>query len=89
MVAFVRAGYPHRVSETEYIRPLALLRRRLSDDEVMAVAADVVWRGDLSLDMADIGVAITGITDELPLPADLDRVQRVLKAIGWPGDPNH
>jgi hypothetical protein len=33
MVAFVRAGYPQGVPETDYIPLLALLRRRLSDDE--------------------------------------------------------
>jgi hypothetical protein len=61
---------------------LALLRRRLSDDEVTAVAADLAVRAELTLDIADIGVAITRITDELPSPADLERVQRRLAAVG-------
>jgi hypothetical protein len=37
----------------------------------------------LSIDAADIGFAITQITDELPSPTDLDRVRRRLEAIGW------
>jgi hypothetical protein len=41
MVAFVRAGYPQGVPEADYIPLLALLRRRLSDDEVAAVAAQL------------------------------------------------
>jgi hypothetical protein len=86
-VAFVRAGYPHGVPETDYIPLLALLRRRLSDEEVTAVASQLAAAGDLDIDSADIGAAITRITDELPSPDDLDRVQRRLAAIGWPVDP--
>jgi hypothetical protein len=86
MVAFVRAGYPQGVPETDYVPLLALLRRRLSDDEVAAVARDLAARGDLNIDVADIGVAITRITDVLPSADDLDRVQRRMEAIGWPVD---
>jgi Protein of unknown function (DUF3349) len=89
MVAFVRAGYPQGVPETDYIPLLALLRRRLSDDEAAAVATQLAARGELNIDTADIGAAITRITDGLPSPADLDRVQRRLEAIGWPVDPDH
>jgi Protein of unknown function (DUF3349) len=89
MVAFVRAGYPQGVPETDYIPLLALLRRQLSDDEAAAVATQLAARGELNIDSADIGAAITRITDELPSPADLDRVQRRLEAIGWPVDPHH
>lgn len=87
MVAFVRAGYPHGVPDTDYIPLLALLRRRLSDDEVAAVAQELATRGELNSDIADIGAAITRITDELPSPAEVERVKRRLEAIGWPGGP--
>ena len=86
MVAFIRAGYPQGVPETDYIPLLALLRRRLSEDEAAAVARDLAARGDLNIDAADIGVAITRITDVLPSADDLDRVQRRMEAIGWPVD---
>jgi hypothetical protein len=42
----------------------------------------------MNLDAAEIGVAITRITDELPSPADLDRVQRRLETTGWPAEPD-
>jgi hypothetical protein len=71
------------VPETDCFPLLALLRRRLSDDEVAAVAMRLAARAEMNIDAADIGVAITRITDELPSPADLDRVR---KAIGWPAD---
>jgi hypothetical protein len=87
-VAFIRAGYPQGVPENDYIPLLALLRRQLSDDEVAAVATDLAARGGLNIDVADIGVAITRITDELPSTDDFDRVQRRLDAIGWPINPH-
>jgi Protein of unknown function (DUF3349) len=87
-VAFVRSGYPHGVPQTDYIPLLALLRRQLSDEEAAAVAGHLAAHGDLNIDIADIGAAITRVTDELPSPADLERVQRRLDAIGWPFDPD-
>ena len=87
MVAFIRAGYPQGVPETDYIPLLALLRRRLSDDEVAAVTTQLAARGEMNIDSADIGVAITRITDEIPSPADLERVKRRLDTIGWPTEP--
>ena len=37
-------------------------------------------------DHVDIGVLITQITDELPAPADVERVRVRLAAKGWPLD---
>ena len=73
-----------RVSRrNDYIPLLALPRRRLSDDEAAAVARELAARGELNIDIADIGAAIMRITDELPSANDLVRVQRRLEAIGW------
>ncbi len=87
IVAFIRAGYPQGVPPTDYIPLLALLRRRLTDDEVTEVATQLATSGELNIDIADIGAAITRFTDALPSPDDLDRVQRRLEAIGWPVEP--
>ena len=62
----------------------ALLRPRLTDDEVKAVAKELMDRGEF--DQVDIGVLITQITDELPAPADIERVRARLAAKGWPLD---
>jgi Protein of unknown function (DUF3349) len=83
MVAFVRASYPRGVPATDYVRLLALLRRRLSDDEVVAVASELVRHGTMPIDGTDIRVAINKITDEMPSPVDTDRVRRRLEEAGW------
>ena len=84
VVAWLRAGYPDGIPPTDYFPVLALLSRRLSNDEVKLVARDLIQRGDF--DHVDIGVLITQLTDELPTPPDVERVRERLAAKGWPLD---
>ena len=82
VVAWLRAGYPEGIPSTDYFPVLALLSRRLSNDEVKLVARELMDRGDF--DHVDIGVLITRLTDELPAPEDIERVRARLAAKGWP-----
>jgi hypothetical protein len=84
IVSWLRAGYPEGIPPTDTFAVLALLNRRLSSDEVKVVARDLIDRGDF--DDVDIGVLITQLTDELPTPADIERVRARLAAKGWPFD---
>ena len=84
VVSWLRAGYPEGVPPHDYLPVLALLSRRLTSDEVKAVASELRQRGDV--DQVDIGVAITQITDELPSSDDIERVRKRLAAKGWPLD---
>lgn len=84
VVAWLTAGYPEGIPPTDYFPVLALLSRRLGDDEVKLVAGQLMQRGDF--DDVDIGVMITQMTDELPSPADIERVRERLAAKGWPLD---
>jgi Protein of unknown function (DUF3349) len=84
IVNWLRAGYPEGIPPTDYFPVLALLSRRLSSDEVKAVASELMQRGDF--DDVDIGVLITRLTDQLPSPEDIERVRTRLAAKGWPLD---
>ena len=84
LVKFLRVGYPEAAPPTGYFAALALLRRRLSDDEVSAVATDLTACSDVLTDGIDIGVAITRLTHELPAPEDVDRIKDCLKGCRWP-----
>ena len=89
IVAWIGAGYPEGVPGPDRVPLLALLRRRLTDDEVKAVVAELQARaeiGDPGIDSVDIGVLITEITDGLPTPDDVERVRARLAAQGWPLD---
>lgn len=82
IVKFLRVGYPNGVPATDYIPLLALLRRRLTDDEIVTVSDELA--GHLPIDGSDIRVAVTKVTDDLPDPEDIDRVAAHLATIGWP-----
>ncbi len=84
IVSWIRAGYPEGIPPTDTFPVLAFLTRRLSNDEVKAVAHELMQRGDF--DDVDIGVLITQVTDELPSTEDVERVQARLAAHGWPFD---
>jgi len=84
VIGFLRAGYPEGIPANDYIPLLALLRRRLSDDEVIAIATEVISGRNGPVDATDVRVAITKLTDEMPSPEDTERVKQRLAAVGWP-----
>lgn len=84
VLGFLRAGYPDGVPSTDYQPLLALLRRKLSDDEVHQVAAELISEGLLPVSTADIGVAITKAIDVMPSSQDVQRVKDRLSTTGWP-----
>ena len=81
IVGWLRAGYPQGVPEQDYIPLLALLARRLTSEEVEAVAAELGRQGD-PIDPADIGTLITKVTNELPRNEDVARVRDQLDTAG-------
>lgn len=85
---WLRAGYPDGVPEADYVPLFALLSRRLSGEEVRAVARAVIHAEDAAVSDVDIGVEITKMTNELPREEDVARVRSKLAAAGWPlADP--
>jgi len=84
VVAWLRAGYPEGIPQTDYFPVLALLSRRLSHDEVKQIARE--FKHAAGFDDVDIGVLITRLTDELPSPEDIERVRERLSTKGWPLD---
>jgi hypothetical protein len=86
IVAFLRAGYPTGMPTTGYVPLAALSRRRASNDEITAITSELVMQRRRPISTTDVGVAITRVTDEMPLPDDIARVQRRLAAIGYACD---
>ena len=85
IVAFFRAGYPTGVPAFGYVPLLALLPRRMTEDEISSIARKLMMRRRVpvqGVDMVDIGVEITRVTHELPSLQDIRRVQRHLAARG-------
>ena len=84
---WLREGYPSGVPAKDYIPLIALLRRRLTEDEVREIAAEIAEQvphggSDAS---TEIGVHITKLTDALPSDEELARVEKHLTQFhGWP-----
>jgi hypothetical protein len=85
---WLREGYPAGVPPTDYIPLLALLRRRLTEEEVREVAhaiSDLGPAAQPGADATEIGVQITRLTDALPSSEDVARVEaRLVSHHGWP-----
>ena len=82
IVAFVRAGYPNGMPTTGYVPLAALSRRRPSNDEISTITSELTAQRDRPISTADVGVAITRITDAMPSQDDIARVKRRLDAMG-------
>ncbi|QQR99701.1 MAG: DUF3349 domain-containing protein [Austwickia sp.] len=83
-INWVRAGYPNGVPDQDYVPLMALLRRRLSDDEVTDLGQELVRKGIIPADRIDVGAGILKRTLELPSPDEMDRVSQRLRVGGWP-----
>ena len=90
---WLREGYPTGVPPTDYIPLLALLRRRLDEDEVRVVAQEISQQlagptpggGSPNGHSTDIGVSITKLIDALPSKDEIARVEAHLtRHHGWP-----
>jgi uncharacterized protein YcgL (UPF0745 family) len=81
IVAWLRAGYPYGVPEQDYVPLLALLARRLTNEEVVEVAQELGRQGE-PIEPADIGALITKVTNELPRNEDVARVREQLATAG-------
>lgn len=86
IVQFLRAGYPDGVPAQDYVPLFALLRRRLSNDEVADVAA-VLQAASHTDSPSAVSDAISTVTNAPPSEEDVARVSARLAAGGWPLAP--
>src|SRR4051794_35916741 len=83
VVSFLRVGYPNGVPEHDYQPLLALLRRRLSLEEVEQVAAELPATGAPATAEA-ICAAVANVMQAEAGEQDIARVRAHLAAAGWP-----
>lgn len=83
VVDFLRAGYPEGVPQRDYQPLFALLRMRLTPEQISLVAQELNATGDLDA-AAAIRAAIETVTDVEPSDEDVARVRAHLAAGGWP-----
>jgi hypothetical protein len=83
VLQFLHAGYPEGIPRQDYIPLLALLRRRLTEDEVAEIAQSLVAADDTD-SMSAMAEAISAVTKDDPRPEDIARVRAHLASGGWP-----
>ena len=81
VVAWVRKGYPEGMPRQDYIPLLALLKRRMTEEELAQVAHELAASGED--DSKTIGAAIEMLTHEEPSVPDIERVRERLRESGW------
>ncbi len=86
-VSWLRSGYPIDVPDQDYIPLVALLRRRLTDEEITDLGNELVRRGIVPADKVDVAVGMLKRTNELPSETEMRRVRLRLYEGGWPVEP--
>jgi len=81
---WLRIGYPEGVPSNDYVPVLALLRRRLTDEEVALVAEKLVEIAgdDREVELGDAHELMSKVLDGVPDDADMNRVLEHLEANG-------
>jgi hypothetical protein len=85
VLGWLHEGYPDGVPTKDYFPLLALLKRSLTEDEVVN-AAQTVLKGTDSDTVTDdeIRTAIQEVTAKEPNPEEIRQVASRLASVGWP-----
>ena len=90
VLTWLHQGYPEGVPPKDYFALLALLKRSLTEEEVVK-AAQTVLKGTHSdtVSEQEIRAAIHTLTDEEPNPEEVHQVAARLASVGWPLATTH
>lgn len=88
-VGWLKAGYPQGIPDGDYIPLVAVLRRKLSTEEIEQLGRELTLQGLVPADHIDVGTGYLRITDELPSVEELGRVTRRLREAGWEIDDDN
>ncbi|MDN5563247.1 uncharacterized protein DUF3349 [Luteococcus japonicus] len=86
VIDWLKAGYPQGIPDRDYIPLVAVLKRRLTSEEIQELGHQLTDSGLVPADRIDVGTGYLAITDELPSVEELDRVTLKLREAGWPVD---
>ena len=85
---WLRAGYPEGIPAKDHFALLAVLRRRLTDDEISQVVelsvATAHEHPERHVDYDTLEKIIAGVLHEEPTAEDVARVTERLTSGGWP-----
>lgn len=90
VLGWLHEGYPDGVPRKDYYPLLALLKRSLTEDEVVRAAFTVLKGSDPQDPVTDqqIRDAIHEVIEKEPNPEEIHQVAARLASVGWPLDNN-
>lgn len=86
---WLTAGYPEGIPPADRFPVVAVLKRRLTDDQVREIVATLTAKGspgmtDGSITLDEVEEHIAHVTQEPPTDDEIRRVSARLAAGGWP-----
>ena len=85
VLSWLHDGYPEGVPPKDYFPLLALLKRSLTEEEVVKAAQSVLKGTDSdTVTEAEIRAAVHAVTAKEPNPEELHQVASRLASVGWP-----
>lgn len=85
VLGWLHQGYPEGVPQTDYFPLLALLKRSLTEEEVIQAAQSIVKTTESdSVTEDQIRTAVQAVIDKEPNPEEIHQVAARLASVGWP-----
>jgi ribonuclease I len=85
VLGWLREGYPEGVPPKDYFPLLALLKRSLTEEEVIEAAQSILKKNDTETVTEDeIRKAVQSVIDKEPNPEEIHQVAARLASVGWP-----
>jgi uncharacterized protein (DUF2267 family) len=85
VLGWLRDGYPEGVPPKDYFPLLALLKRSLTEEEVVKAAQSILKANDSETVTEDeIRKAVQSVIDKAPNPEEIHQVASRLASVGWP-----
>ena len=85
VLGWLHQGYPEGVPQTDYFPLLALLKRSLTEEEVIQAAQSILKKTHSdTVTEEEIRVAVQAVIDKEPNPEEIHQVAARLASVGWP-----
>jgi hypothetical protein len=85
VLGWLHEGYPEGIPQKDYFPLLALLKRSLTEEEVVKAAQSVLKASDSDTVTEDeIRDAVHAVIEKEPNPEEIHQVAARLASVGWP-----
>ncbi|WP_101950050.1 DUF3349 domain-containing protein [Mycobacterium sp. 3519A] len=85
VLGWLHDGYPEGVPQKDYFPLLALLKRSLTEEEVVKAAQAVLKASDSdTVTEGEIRDAVHAVIEKEPNPEEIHQVAARLASVGWP-----